>query len=213
MLSLKQFTFNDFAENTYVLFDETKEAVIIDPGCYYKNEVEELLSFIKQKELNPVKILNTHCHIDHILGNDYLLNRFNLSLYLHKEEIFTYKDTARWTTMFNMPPLQIPENLTFIDESSIISFGNQQLTCLLTPGHSIASITFYCKEAGIAIVGDAIMQNSIGRTDLPGGNLTTLLQSIRTKIFTLPNETTLFSGHGPKTTVKAEKENNPYLKN
>lgn len=212
MLSIKQFTFNDFSENTYILFDETKEAIIIDPGCYYKHETDQLLQFIAEKELKPVKLLNTHCHIDHILGNHFVMDYFKLPLHLHQEEIFTYKDTKRWTSMFNMPDLEIPENLIFIDETSTITFGNQTLQCLFTPGHSIASLTFYSSEASLAIVGDVIMQNSIGRTDLPGGNFTTLLQSIQTKIFTLPSKTTLFSGHGPKTTAKWEKENNPFLK-
>lgn len=210
MISIKQFTFNVFSENTYVVFDETKEAVIIDPGCMQSNESNELMHYIHQNHLKPVKLLNTHCHIDHVLGNDFVMNTFKLPLHLHQDEIFTYKETKRWTAMFNLPDLIIPESLIFIDENTIIKFGNAELTCLFTPGHSIASISFYNKEAHCLISGDVIFKEGIGRTDLPGGNITTLLQSIQTKIYTLPNETKIYSGHGEPTTVGFEKQHNPY---
>lgn len=213
MITIKQFTFNVFQENTYVLYDETKEAIIIDPGCMYGNEQNELTHFIHHHQLKIVKLLNTHCHIDHILGNEFVMNTFKIPIHLHKNELQTYQDTKRWTVMFNMPDIVIPEDLIFIDESSEITFGNSKLTCLFVPGHSIASLAFYNQEENFLIGGDVIFHLGIGRTDLPGGNLTTLLQSIQTKVYTLPNETKIYSGHGESTTVGFEKINNPFTKN
>jgi len=213
MIKVEVFQFNDFGENTYVLSDDTKECVIIDPGCYSQAERDVLTSYISQNGLKPVKLLNTHCHIDHILGNEFVSSQYQLPIHLHKEELFTYNETKRWTVMFNMPDIAIPENLVYVNEGDKIPFGNTTLDVLFTPGHSIASISFYCKEEGFVISGDVLFMQSIGRTDLPGGNLETLMQSIRTKLFTLPDSTKVFSGHGPSTSIAAEKANNPYLKN
>jgi glyoxylase-like metal-dependent hydrolase (beta-lactamase superfamily II) len=141
------------------------------------------------------------------------MNTYKIPLYLHQEELKTYSDTKRWTVMFNMPDIIIPENLIFIDESTEITFGYSKLSCLFVPGHSIASLAFNNKENGILIGGDVIFNGGIGRTDLPGGNLTTLLQSIKSKIYNLPNETEIYSGHGEMTSVGFEKQNNPFTKN
>jgi glyoxylase-like metal-dependent hydrolase (beta-lactamase superfamily II) len=213
MINIQQFTFNVFQENTYIIYDSTKEAIIIDAGCMTTEEQNVLVNFIEKQQLKPVKLINTHCHIDHILGNEFVLNKFNIPLYLHKDELITYKETRRWTVMFNLPDLFIPEKVNFIDESSEITFGQSKLTCLFVPGHSIASIAFYNEKQNFLIGGDVIFFKSIGRTDLPGGDLTTLLQSIQTKVFTLPNETKIYSGHGEPTTVGFEKQNNPFTKN
>lgn len=211
MIIIKKFTFNVFQENTYVLHDETNEAIIIDPGCMTVDERKELLDYINNKKLTVKHLINTHCHIDHILGNDFVMSSFQVPLTLHKDEVFTYKDTKRWTVMFNLPDFEIPENLVFIDENSIIEFGNTKLTCILTPGHSIASLSFYCFEQNFIIIGDVIFNMGIGRTDLPGGNFSVLINTIQNKIFTLPNETVIYSGHGTETTVLFEKMNNPYI--
>jgi glyoxylase-like metal-dependent hydrolase (beta-lactamase superfamily II) len=213
MIKVEVFQFNDFAENTYVLSDDTKECVIIDPGCYSQAERDVLTSYINQNGLKPVKLLNTHCHIDHILGNEFVSSHYQLPINLHKEELFTYNETKRWTIMFNMSDIIIPENLVYVNEGDKITFGNSTLDVLFTPGHSIASISFYCKEEAFVISGDVLFMQSIGRTDLPGGNIETLLQSIRTKLFTLPENTKVYSGHGPSTSIADEKANNPYLKN
>jgi len=211
MISIKKFTFNVFQENTYVLFDETKEAIIIDPGCQNSNEQNDLLHFIQNNNLKVKQLINTHCHIDHVLGNDFVMNIFKIPLTLHKDELFTYNDTKRWTVMFNLPDLIVPENLIFIDENSVIEFGNSKLSCILTPGHSIASLSFYNNEQNFVMSGDVIFNLGIGRTDLPGGNFTILLNSIKDKILKLPENTTIYSGHGQETTVGFEKYNNPYL--
>jgi hydroxyacylglutathione hydrolase len=211
MISIATFTVNEFQENTYILYDETKECVVIDPGCYKPSEQRLLTDFIESNNLKPVKLLNTHCHIDHVLGNTFIAEKYKLALYMHEGEIFTYKDTARWTALFGIPSLEIPEDKVFITEKDVITFGNSELKIELTPGHSIASITFYNLEQKFAIVGDVLFQESVGRTDLPGGNQEILLQTIRTKLFVWPNDMKIYNGHGSPTTIGHEKKYNPFL--
>ncbi|MES2559244.1 MAG: MBL fold metallo-hydrolase [Bacteroidota bacterium] len=211
MITVQSFTFNEFQENTYVLFDETGECVIIDPGCYKPSEQRELVEFITQNNLRPVKLLNTHCHIDHVLGNTFVVETYNVPFYLHEGEIFTYNDTMRWTTIFSIDPLVIPENKVFVTEKDTITFGNSTLKIAFTPGHSKASITFYNLEDKFAIAGDVLFMESIGRTDLPGGNYDTLIQSIQTQLFAWPDDTRIYSGHGYPTTIGHERKFNPFL--
>ncbi len=210
-MKVARFIFNDFSENTYVLYDETKECVIIDPGCYTNSEQNELRKFIQENGLNPVKLINTHCHIDHVLGNSFVANTFSVALYLHKEELLTYNNNFSLANMFGYSLDAIPDNLIYINEGDVLTFGNTTLKVLLTPGHSIASLSFYNDDEKILISGDVLFYLSIGRTDLPGGNFETLIQSIRTKLFTLPDETVVYSGHGNETTIGFEKQNNPFL--
>jgi hydroxyacylglutathione hydrolase len=211
MISIQAFTFNEFQENTYILFDQTKECVIVDPGCYHPAEQKILADFIANNELKPVKLLNTHCHIDHILGNVFVADRYKVPLYLHEGELFTYKDTLRWTTLFGISPLEVPEQKVFVTELDTIRFGESELKIAYTPGHSIASITFYNLEEKLAIVGDVLFKESIGRTDLAGGNQAVLLESIRTQFFAWPDEMKIYSGHGEPTTIGHERMYNPYL--
>jgi len=212
MIKIKEFIFNDFQENTYVLSDETNECVIIDPGCHYPNEKKQLEDYISDNNFKPVKLLNTHCHIDHILGNSFVADKYNLALTINEGELKTYEDTGRWGQMFGMQIDEMPSKVEFIDDGDTISFGNSELKVLLTPGHSIASVCFYSQNDKIVIAGDVIFLGSIGRTDLPGGNLDILLNSIRTKLFVLTEDVKLYPGHGPSTTVGFEKANNPFLK-
>lgn len=211
MINVQSFVFNEFQENTYILFDETKECVIIDPGCYSPADRKTLTDFIASNNLIPVKLLNTHCHIDHILGNDFVMDKYALALHLHKEELYTYKDTGRWTALFGIPSFDIPENTIFIDEHETINFGNSTLSVAFTPGHSIASLTFYNTDEQLAIAGDVLFRESIGRTDLPGGDFDTLIHSIKTKLFIWPDEMVVYSGHGMPTTIGHEKKFNPFL--
>ncbi len=210
-MQVAQFTFNEFSENTYVLFDETKQCVIVDPGCYKASEQEELTRFIKDNGLTPTMLINTHCHIDHILGNAFVANKYNIPLYMHKQEIETYEGTSRWAQLFGMVIEEIPNNRIYLNEGDEVAFGNTKLQVLFTPGHSVASLSFYEANTQQLISGDVLFYQSIGRTDLPGGNFDTLIQSIKTKLFTLPNETVVYSGHGPKTTIGTEKSTNPFL--
>ncbi len=210
-MQIATFTFNEFSENTYVLFDDTKQCAIIDPGCHSASEQAELVNFITQHNLKPTLLLNTHCHIDHVLGNAFVAKKYNLPLHLHQKELETYKDTDRWAKMFGMVVEEIPEPQVYINEGQTLNFGNTNLQILLTPGHSIASLSFYEPQTKQLISGDVLFYQSIGRTDLPGGNFETLITSIKTKLFVLPDETDVFSGHGPKTSIGFEKTNNPFL--
>lgn len=212
MINIWYFTFGDFQENTYILCDETLECVIIDPGCYKSSEQSKLVAFIEENGLKPVKLLNTHCHIDHVLGNAFVMDKYKVRLYMHEGELFTYKDTARWTVMLGLPPLEIPENKVFVSEKDVITFGNSELKIAFTPGHSVASITFYHPDEHFAIAGDVLFNGSIGRTDLPGGNFETLAQSIRNVLYTWPDDTVIYSGHGDPTTIGHERKFNPFVR-
>lgn len=211
-MHIKSFTFNDFQENTYVLYDNTLECIIVDPGCYHQHEKDELTNFISLNNLKPVKLINTHCHIDHVLGNEFVAQTYHLTLYLHRDELQTYADTSRWADLFGLVLNQKPKNIAFIDEGDVITFGNTGLDVLFTPGHSIAGLCFVHHKSKSIIAGDVLFYLSIGRTDLPGGNFETLKNSINQKLFTLPDDYVVYPGHGPKTQIGFEKRNNPFLK-
>jgi len=211
MLQLKLFTFNPFYENMYLLYDETKECVIIDPGCYEPEEKEELFNFIKQEGLKPVKLLNTHCHIDHVLGNKFVFSSYGLKPEIHPLELAVLKFAVPYGARYGIIVEESPEPIINLKEGDEIHFGNSQLEIIFAPGHSPGSVCFYCKEEGILIGGDVLFRQSIGRTDLPGGDHEQLLRSIRKNIFVLPDDTIVFPGHGEETTLGFEKKNNPYL--
>lgn len=211
MLQVKSFTFNDFYENTYLLFDETKECVIIDPGCNNEHEKSLLSNFITENELTPIHLLNTHCHIDHILGNKYVADTYGLTLVSHKGEIPVLEFGSQTAAMYHIPYEKSPNIEIFVDEGDVISFGNTTLDIIFTPGHSPASISFYHKESNILIAGDVLFQGSIGRTDLPGGNFEVLIRMIKSKFLTLPDETIVYPGHGEHTNIGIEKRTNPFL--
>lgn len=211
-MNISKFVFSPFQENTYVLYDETKECVIIDPGCYDENERRRLVEFIETRKLTPVRLLNTHCHIDHIFGNKFVSEKYDLKLESHKDEqqVIEYSKIA--AQMYGLQLEQSPEISVFWNDGDTITFGNSELDVLFTPGHSPASISFYAKKDNFVIGGDVLFRQSIGRTDLPGGNFETLANSIRNKFYTLPNETKVYSGHGEVTTVGFEKQHNPFVK-
>ena len=210
MMNIERFVFNPLEENTYVLYDETKECVIIDPGCYDKDERAELASFINQNGLKPVKLLNTHCHVDHVLGNSFVKQTFGVKLYIHKEDEVVLRAVKVYAPHYGIFDYQETEADEFIEEGTPITFGNQQLKVLFVPGHAPGHVAFYHEASRQVIAGDVLFRNSIGRTDLPGGNSQTLVNSIHTKIFTLPDDVTVFPGHGPETTVGYEKKTNPF---
>ncbi len=211
MLNIQCFTFNDFQENTYIVYDESRDCVIIDPGCNNKYEREHLSLFIQDNLLMPKHLLNTHCHIDHILGNKYVADTYNLKLTSHKKEAQVLAVGQNTANMYHIPYEISPEIEIFIDEGDIIKFGHSELSVLFTPGHSPASISFVNIEAKLCISGDVLFQGSIGRTDLPGGNFETLTRVIKSKIFSLPDDTIVYPGHGPETTVGIEKRTNPFF--
>ncbi len=211
MLQIKVLTFNPVQENTYIIFNEQKEAMIIDPGCYFDNEKDEIVSFLKDNGLTPVKLINTHCHLDHVFGNKFIAEKYKLPLRLHKEEESMLNLAPASGLMFNLPFENYSGELIFIEEGDTIKLGSDKLLAIHVPGHSPGSLAFYCKEQAFIISGDALFYNSIGRTDLPSGNHDQLLNSIRLKLFTLPADVTVYSGHGPKTTIGYEKQYNPFL--
>lgn len=211
MLKIDFFTFNPFQENTYILHDETKECVIIDPGCYDPAEKDELKRFIEFNQLKPVRLLNTHCHIDHVLGNKFVADTFKLQLEIHLMEIPLLHAVAEYGPQYGIFPEEVPEPTLLIKEGGEITFGKTTLEVLFTPGHSPGSICFYSKSDKMIVSGDVLFQMSIGRTDLPGGNYNQLIKSITQVLFNLPDDTKVFPGHGPATTIGFEKVNNPFL--
>ena len=211
MTHVASFTFNPFQENTYILYDETKECIIIDPGCYTSAEKEELAQFIEKQGLTPVRLINTHCHIDHVFGNKFIAEKYNLALEIHEGELPVLAALPQTSAMYGVPVELSPQPGSFLTEADQLRFGNSNLEILFTPGHSPASISFYSAESKFVIAGDVLFYGSIGRTDLPGGNFQTLIASIKNKFFPLGDEVKVYPGHGPATTIGFERQNNPFL--
>lgn len=212
MIRLQKFTFNPYQENTYVLFDESKECVIIDPGMYDGREQNQLASFINENDLKPVLLLNTHCHIDHVLGNKFVFDHWGLKPQFHQGELYILQAVPGYAPQMGMRYELSPEPETFLPESGTVYFGNSQLELIFAPGHSPAHLCFYAREENFLIGGDVLFHQSIGRTDLPGGNHQQLINSIKQQLFVLPNDCEVFPGHGPSTTIGFEKLNNPFLR-
>ncbi|WP_031525618.1 MBL fold metallo-hydrolase [Dyadobacter crusticola] len=212
MIRVKDFTFNPFSENTYVLYDETGESVIIDPGCYENSEVEELAGFIEANNLKPVHIINTHAHIDHVLGVAALKRKYNIPFSLHQLDEPLLKAVKTYASNYGFHRFDEPELDNYLKEGEVFRFGSSSLEIVFVPGHAPGHIAFVSHEDRFVIGGDVLFRLSIGRTDLPGGNHATLLESIRTKIFTLPEDYTVYAGHMDPTTVGFEKKNNPFFR-
>ena len=211
MIQLKSFIFNDFQENTYVLSDESGECVIIDPGCYTAAEKEALTFYIERNNLNPVKLLNTHCHIDHVLGNKYISDTYKLLPCINQYDLRILQTAAILGQNWGIHMEESPEPGLFLEEGDKVFFGNSELEVLFLPGHSPGSIGFLSKKDNFLISGDVLFKESIGRTDLPGGDLPQLLNNIRQKLFILNDTLNIYSGHGPSTTIGHEKIKNPFL--
>ncbi len=211
MIQVHYFTFNGFQENTYILYDETKECVIIDPGCYSNEEQTELAQYIAKHDLKPVKLLNTHCHIDHVLGNSYVANKYNIGLEMHEKDLPTLHATPEYGHLYGFHIEKSPEPSVLLKEGDKVKFGNSELDVLFTPGHSAGHIVFVARKEKFIINGDVLFMGSIGRTDLPGGDYETLINSIKTKLLTLDEDFKVYTGHGPATTIGFEKDNNPFL--
>lgn len=210
MVHIQSFTFNPFEENTYLLYDERGDAVIIDPGCYEKEEQEELKNFITAKKLTLKLLLNTHCHIDHVLGNDFVKGKFNVPLLIPALERPLLKSVSAYAPNYGFSNYHeaLPDG--DLKEGDRVKFGASTLEVLFLPGHSPGHVGFYEHNQKFLIGGDVLFYHSIGRTDLPGGNFDALLSSIHQKLFTLPDEVTVYPGHGPATTLGEEKVHNPF---
>ncbi len=212
MAVVAEFTFNPFQENTFIVYDDTKECIIFDPGCVSPSEKDQLTTFISSAGLTPVRLINTHCHLDHVFGNKFVSETYNLPLEIHEGELAVLKAVPQICQMYGIAypePSPMPER--FIEEGELIQFGETTLKSLFTPGHSPASLSFYCEENAFIIAGDVLFQSSIGRTDLPGGDFATLIDSIKTQFYPLGDDVRVYPGHGPSTTIGREKKMNPYL--
>lgn len=211
-MKIESFTFNPFQENTYIVYDETKECLIIDPGCYTKDEKKMLKEFVLDNRLKPTKLINTHCHIDHILGNRFCHEQWGIQLHMHKADLPILENSKKISKMYGFEDYEdSPLPKYFLHQEDIISFGESSFNILFTPGHAPGHICLYNKKENIIISGDLIFNKSIGRTDLPGGDYNTLINSIKTKILPLADETQIYCGHGPYTNLGFEKKNNPFL--
>jgi hydroxyacylglutathione hydrolase len=211
-MKIQYFCFNPFQENTYILSDDKDgSCIIIDPGNFDARENGIMTKYLKENGLKPVKLINTHCHIDHILGNEWAATAFGLALESHEGEIPVLAAGEQVAAMYGIPYVPSPSISTFLKHGDEIIFGSNTLEVLFTPGHSPASICLYNKLDGTLIAGDVLFHRSIGRTDLPGGDYDTLLKSIRDQLFILPDDTKVFPGHGIATTIGDEKKHNPFL--
>lgn len=212
MSSIASFVMNPFYENTYIVWDETGECIIIDPGCYTKEEEEEIEDSIRQKKLTPKYLINTHCHIDHVLGNKFIADKYQVPLLMHKGEIPVLHEVINYAPSMGIYYKQSPEPEIFVEEGDTVHFGNTELQVLFTPGHSPASVCFYNEKEKYLIGGDVLFYDSIGRTDLHGGDYDTLMHSIHTKLMALPDDVKVYAGHMQTTTIGRERKMNPFLR-
>ncbi|MFN9710060.1 MAG: MBL fold metallo-hydrolase [Bacteroidota bacterium] len=211
MYNVKAFTFNPLQENTYLIYNEAKNAIIIDPGCYYESEQQELYDFITNNGLNIKYLLNTHCHLDHVFGNKWVYENFHTPLHLHKSEIHVLQMAPASGLMWGIPFDNYQGAFVEINSGEHIQLDDDIIEILFTPGHSPGHLSFYSAQGGWVISGDVLFHESIGRTDLPGGNYNTLIKSIKDILWKLPEETIVYCGHGPATTINHEKKHNPFL--
>jgi hydroxyacylglutathione hydrolase len=212
MLKIECFVFNPFAVNTYLIINtKNNDAVLIDAACYDKAEEQILSKYIISNNINVKKQINTHCHIDHILGNYFASVIINAPLYIHKAGKVFLDTATNYAAAFGLNINNVCQPFGFIDENSEIEIGEELLNIFYTPGHADGSICLVSHSSKFIITGDVLFNSGIGRTDLPTGNFDLLLKSIKEKIFTLPDDYTVYPGHGSITNIKFEKNHNPFL--
>lgn len=210
MIHIHNFVFNPFMENTYLLWDDSKEAIIIDPGCYEDVEKEQLTQFVEDHELKVVKLINTHCHIDHVFGNEFVRKTYGVDLVIHPNDEETLRAVKVYAPAYGFANFEESDDFQFMKEGDVIEFGKSKLDVLFTPGHAPGHVVLINKNQNVCIGGDVLFDGSIGRTDLPGGDHETLIKSIHEKIFPLGDEMVIYPGHGGTTTVGKEKTSNPF---
>jgi glyoxylase-like metal-dependent hydrolase (beta-lactamase superfamily II) len=212
MIQLQKFTFNPFQENTYIVWDdETLESIVIDPGCSSSSEEEELIKFVEENSLKIKYLINTHCHIDHVLGNSLIKKKYDCEFYAPELDIPLLQNVVEQAQLFGMSISPSPLPDIFITEDLILSIGEIYLSFIFTPGHTPGEYCILFDDEKILISGDVLFLEGIGRTDLWGGDYDTLLQSIKSKLLVLSDDYLVYPGHGDKTTIGYEKYNNPFL--
>jgi glyoxylase-like metal-dependent hydrolase (beta-lactamase superfamily II) len=203
--------FNAFQENTYLLYDQTGECILVDAGCYSPEEKTAIDNFLLSNKVRLTKLINTHCHVDHVLGMAYLAEKYKPEIWAHQDDLKLLTEARKHGIIFGFDVEQPPVATGYLEEGKDIVFGNSRLQVFHVPGHSPGSVALYSREANFVIVGDVLFKGSIGRTDLPGGNYDQLMKSIFTKLMSLPPDTVVYSGHGPSTTIHEEALSNPFL--
>ncbi|MBN8864830.1 MAG: MBL fold metallo-hydrolase [Sphingobacteriales bacterium] len=211
MLTVKTFTFNPVQENTYLLYNDQGDCCIIDPGCYFDEEKNRLRQAIENAGLRPVLLLNTHCHLDHVFGNQFVADTWGLQPHIHEKERPVLDRAAEAGLRWQLPFVNYTGPVHLLEAGDLVKLGGDSMSVLFTPGHSPGSISFHNAAQHFVIGGDVLFQGSIGRTDLPGGDYDTLIDSIKTQLLPLPDDTIVYSGHGPATTIGRERRNNPFL--
>lgn len=209
MTNVKIFQFNPLQENTYIVFNAEKQCIIVDPGCYTDGEREQLAHFVGENGLQPLLLVNTHCHLDHVFGNKFVAETFGLELYIHSGERRVLEMAPASGLMWNLPFDNYTGKINDLVPGETLNLGDDRLEILFTPGHSPASLSFYSKADGYVLAGDVLFHESVGRTDLPGGNPDVLSKSIKEVLYALPDDTVVYSGHGIHTTIGHEKKHNP----
>ena len=211
-MTVSGFTFNAFSENTYLLHDATGQCAIVDPGCYERAEQQALRNFVEAQNLNVVLLLNTHCHIDHVLGNQFVLDAYKVPFLIHEADLATLRAVPTYAASYGFPAYSPAEPTGFLTPDAPVQFGDTTLEVRFAPGHAPGHVVFYHAPTITVIGGDVLFKGSIGRTDLPGGDYATLIRSIETQFLTLPDAVTVYPGHGPATTIGTERQTNPFLK-
>lgn len=212
MLNIKKFTFNPVEVNAFILWDKTRECVLIDPACYYPEEEQQLKQFIESNQLKPVRLLNTHGHFDHLMGNKFIKKTWGLKCEIHKDDNYLIEQAETLAKLFGIEMSAPPSYGEFFEDGEVISFGNSELKVIHVPGHSPGGVAFYSKAGNLLVSGDILFNNSIGRTDLPKGNFDLLISGIKEKLIVLDEKVKVYCGHGEETTIGNEKRNNPYLR-
>jgi hydroxyacylglutathione hydrolase len=212
MLKIQKFVFNPLWENTYLIWDEeSKNAAIIDPGCYDDNECSELKRFIENSKMSLLYIINTHCHIDHICGNAFVKNTFGCKLIVPEKDLFLFDLMEEQANMYNVKIIPSPKPDSFIADNDEIKLGSSSGKFIFTPGHTPGEYCLYFEKDKVCFTGDVLFKESIGRTDLWDGNYDELMDSIRSKLLVLPDDVTIYPGHESFSTIGYERKKNLFL--
>lgn len=213
MLFVKKLTYSPFAENTYLLYNQEKDCWIIDPGCYEQAEKEDLKAQINSLQLKPVALINTHCHVDHIFGNAYVHRQYGLLPIAPEKDLFLMHQAPAHARVYGLDGVEAsPEPKTYLQDGTSLFLGEDEIKIIEVSGHTPGHVVLYCEKEKFLIGGDVLFDGSIGRTDLPGGNHEELLQNIQSKLYVLDEDTTVYSGHGPETSIGKEKRSNPFVR-